>query len=192
VWYANQRLNGDGSCSEITKLSNQYTFVRNADFKFIDVYMWNNAWNSPWHYGAQDSYWSRKGSPSVYRIFSPRTKKVTGIDYNAGPIEPQIRAAIAENTTVDVSDERGSGMAERRAQFAPTVTGESLTARVLAGTHAACLQVFDSRGRIVASQDAPGGVSSISLDISALPRGAYVAVLSTGTAHDVSTAFARR
>lgn len=97
VWYANQRLNGEGSCGDITEMSNKYPFVKNADFKFIDVYMWNNAWNSSWHYGSQDSYWSRKESPSVYRIFNPKTKKVTGIDYYLGPIENQIKLAVADN-----------------------------------------------------------------------------------------------
>ena len=99
VWYVNQRLNGDGSCADITEMSNKYKFVKNADFKFIDIYMWNNTWGSPWHYGEQDSYFSRKESPSVYRIFDPKTKKVTGINYFVGQIDNQIAAAVKNNFT---------------------------------------------------------------------------------------------
>ncbi len=99
VWYVNQRLNGDGSCADITEVSNKYKFVKNADFKFIDIYMWNNAWGSSWHYGSQDSYFSRPGSPSVYRIFDPKSKKVTGINYFVGQIDNQIASAVKNNFT---------------------------------------------------------------------------------------------
>lgn len=99
VWYVNQRLNGDGECDDIIEMGDKYPFVKKANFKFKDTYMWNNAWGSSWHYGAQDSYWSRKESPSVYRIFDPKSKKVTGINYYVGPIESQIQAAIKNNFT---------------------------------------------------------------------------------------------
>lgn len=97
LWYVNQRLNGEGSCGDITEMSNKYKFVRNADFKFIDIYMWNNAWGTPWHYGAQDSYFSRPGSPSVYRIFDPKSKKVTAMAYGVDGIDGQIAAAVKNN-----------------------------------------------------------------------------------------------
>jgi hypothetical protein len=99
VWYVNQRLNGEGACDDISELSNKYPFVKKADFKFIDIYMWNNAWNTSWHYPEQDSYWTRKESPSVYRIFDPKSKKVTGINYYVGSIEKEIQAAIKNNFT---------------------------------------------------------------------------------------------
>lgn len=99
LWYVNQRLNGDGNCNDLTEMKNKYPFVKGADFAFIDIWMWNNTWSSSWHYGSQDSYWTRPGSPSVYRIFDPKTKKVTGINYYVGQIETQIQAAIKNNFT---------------------------------------------------------------------------------------------
>jgi hypothetical protein len=99
LWYVNQRLNGEGSCNEITDMKNKYPFVKGADFAFIDIYMINAPWGFNWHYAGQDSYFSRPGAPSVYRIFDPITKKVTGIDYNFGTIESQVQAAIKNNFT---------------------------------------------------------------------------------------------
>lgn len=97
IWYVNQRLNGEGSCGDITEMSNKYSFVQKANFKFLDIYMMNATFTASVHYGGQDSYWAKPGMPSVYRIFDPKSKKVTGINYYVGPIESQIQEAIRNN-----------------------------------------------------------------------------------------------
>lgn len=165
LWYANQRLNGDGSCEDITELGNEYDFVKNADFKFLDVHMWNNEWNSSWHYGSQDSYWARKESPSVYRVFNPKTKKVTAISYYLGPIENELIAAIADNKTEQVTH---ISSAHDRVLVYPNPVVSNLYINVPTNAQF-IVHIYNSKGVLVKSVE-----NSLEISVSNLASGMYV------------------
>lgn len=181
VWYVNQRLNGDGYCDDITEMSNIYPFVKKADFKFIDIYMWNNDWASPWHYGDQDSYWTRKESPSVYRIFDPKSKKVTGISYFVGPIESQIQAAIKNNFSPLATALATENLASY--SIFPNPATESLNLNLSLNNAApAVVSIKNTLGIEVLRQDIGTAVSfNQIIDIQNLDKAIYmISVLSNG------------
>lgn len=181
VWYANQRMNGEGFCDDITEMGNKYPFVKKADFKFIDIYMINAPWGFNWHYGSQDSYWIRPGSPSVYRIFDPKSKKVTGISYFVGPIESQIQAAIKNNFVVTAT----SAATENLASYSifPNPASESLNLSLSLNSAApAVVSIKNTLGVEVLRQDIGTAVSfNQIIDIQNLDKAIYmISVLSNG------------
>ena len=126
-------------------MSNKYPFVKKANFKFIDIYMMNATFTAAVHYGGQDSYWSRPGSPSVYRIFDPKSKKVTAMGYGVTGIENQIKAAIANNFTPLAADVATENLASY--SLFPNPATESLNLEVaLNNTASAVVSIKNTLG----------------------------------------------